>query len=57
VFVLQMLYNGDSEEGAKKFERFVNLGPVMNKSETIRECSRFRSSCETMTLSLQLTSG
>jgi hypothetical protein len=31
-----MVYNGDSEEGAKKFERFVKLGPVMNMSRTIR---------------------
>lgn len=33
--VTQMVYNGDSEEGAKKFERFVKLGPVMNITETI----------------------
>ncbi|KAG8730864.1 hypothetical protein FRC10_002314 [Ceratobasidium sp. 414] len=33
--VLQMIFNGDSQEGAKRFERFVKLGPVMNMSETI----------------------
>ncbi|KAG9119802.1 hypothetical protein FRC07_005006 [Ceratobasidium sp. 392] len=31
----QLTYNGDSEEGAKKYERFVKLGPVMNKAETV----------------------
>lgn len=36
-----MVYNGDPEEGAKKFERFAKLGPVMNMSETIR--TRFSS--------------
>ncbi|KAG9089201.1 hypothetical protein FRC06_001672, partial [Ceratobasidium sp. 370] len=35
VFLVKMVYNGDSEEGARKFERFVKLGPVMNASETI----------------------
>lgn len=39
VIILQIVYNGDSEEGAKKFDRFVTLGPVMNMSETIRMCS------------------
>ncbi|KAF8600285.1 FAD-binding domain-containing protein [Ceratobasidium sp. AG-I] len=33
--VLQLVYNGDTEEGTKKFQRFVDLGPVMNISETI----------------------
>ncbi|KAF8600280.1 FAD-binding domain-containing protein [Ceratobasidium sp. AG-I] len=33
--LMQLVYNGDSEEGAKKFERFVKLGPLMNISETI----------------------
>ncbi|KAG8700072.1 hypothetical protein FRC08_004938 [Ceratobasidium sp. 394] len=35
VLLIQFVYNGDSEEGAKKFERFVKLGPVMNHSATI----------------------
>jgi hypothetical protein len=35
--MLQLVYNGDPETGAKKHQRFVNLGPVMNQSETIRE--------------------
>ncbi|KAG8735542.1 hypothetical protein FRC10_010411 [Ceratobasidium sp. 414] len=33
--LIQMVYNGDSEEGARKYERFVKLGPVMHASETI----------------------
>ncbi|KAG9098067.1 hypothetical protein FRC06_006845 [Ceratobasidium sp. 370] len=33
--VLQLVFNGDSQEGVKRFERFVKLGPVMNMSETI----------------------
>lgn len=33
--VLKLVFNGDSETGAKKFERFVKLGPVMNQTETI----------------------
>ncbi|KAF8600283.1 FAD-binding domain-containing protein [Ceratobasidium sp. AG-I] len=32
--VMQVIYNGNSEEGAKKFDRFAKLGPVMNTSET-----------------------
>ncbi|KAG8735544.1 hypothetical protein FRC10_010413 [Ceratobasidium sp. 414] len=35
VMLVKMVYNGDSEEGAKKYERFVKLGPVMHASETI----------------------
>ncbi|CAE6532888.1 unnamed protein product [Rhizoctonia solani] len=35
VVILQFVYNGDSEEGTRKFERFVKLGPVVNKSETL----------------------
>ncbi|KAG8700071.1 hypothetical protein FRC08_004937 [Ceratobasidium sp. 394] len=35
VMLVKMVYNGDSGEGAKKFERFVKLGPAMNVSETI----------------------
>ncbi|KAG8708335.1 hypothetical protein FRC08_018942 [Ceratobasidium sp. 394] len=35
VVMVQLVYNGDAEEGAKKFERFVKLGPVVNKSEAI----------------------
>jgi len=35
VFVLHLVYNGDSAEGAKRFERFVKLGPVVNQTETI----------------------
>lgn len=34
-FMLQLVYNGDSDTGAKKFERFVKLGPVVNQTETI----------------------
>ncbi|QRV77386.1 FAD-binding domain protein [Ceratobasidium sp. AG-Ba] len=33
--MLQGVYNGDSEEGAKKFERFVKLEPVVNASHKI----------------------
>ncbi|KAG8764039.1 hypothetical protein FRC12_008327 [Ceratobasidium sp. 428] len=33
--MLQLIYNGDSQEGAKKFERFVKLEPIMNISNTI----------------------
>ncbi|CAE6373287.1 unnamed protein product [Rhizoctonia solani] len=28
---LQIVYNGDAETGTRKFERFVKLGPVVNK--------------------------
>ncbi|CAE6494141.1 unnamed protein product [Rhizoctonia solani] len=28
---IQLVYNGDAETGAKKFERFVKLGPAMTK--------------------------
>lgn len=35
--MLRLVFNGDSETGAKKFERFVKLDPVMNKTETLRE--------------------
>lgn len=34
VFVLHLVYNGDPEEGARRFERFVKLKPVHNQSET-----------------------
>ncbi|KAG8711395.1 hypothetical protein FRC09_020634 [Ceratobasidium sp. 395] len=37
VIVLQMIYNGDSEEGREKYQRFVDLGPMMHRPETIRE--------------------
>ncbi|QRV92198.1 FAD-binding domain protein [Ceratobasidium sp. AG-Ba] len=33
--VVQLVYNGDSEEGARKYERFSQLGHVMTKSETL----------------------
>ncbi|QRV92187.1 FAD-binding domain protein [Ceratobasidium sp. AG-Ba] len=33
--MLQAVYNGDPEEGLKKFERFVKLEPVINISSTI----------------------
>ncbi|CAE6457366.1 unnamed protein product [Rhizoctonia solani] len=33
--IMQLIYNGDSDEGAAKFERFVKLGPVVNRSETL----------------------
>ncbi|KAG8737846.1 hypothetical protein FRC10_007599 [Ceratobasidium sp. 414] len=32
---LYLLYNGDSAEGKKKFERFVKLGPVVHQDQTI----------------------
>ncbi|QRV92179.1 FAD-binding domain protein [Ceratobasidium sp. AG-Ba] len=35
VVVLQMIYNGDSLEGRQRFQRFVDLGPMMHKPETI----------------------
>ncbi|CAE6498670.1 unnamed protein product [Rhizoctonia solani] len=35
VIVLELVFNGDTEVGAKKFERFVALGPVVNHTETI----------------------
>ncbi|KAG8734838.1 hypothetical protein FRC10_011381 [Ceratobasidium sp. 414] len=35
VLLLQLVYNGDAEEGARKYERFVKLGPVVNQSEAI----------------------
>ncbi|KAG8771772.1 hypothetical protein FRC12_003416 [Ceratobasidium sp. 428] len=35
VIVLQMIYNGDSEEGREKYQRFVDLGPMMHRPETI----------------------
>ncbi|KAG9084585.1 hypothetical protein FRC07_013600, partial [Ceratobasidium sp. 392] len=35
VMFVQLVYNGDPEEGARKYERFVKLGPVVNESETI----------------------
>ncbi|KAG8736606.1 hypothetical protein FRC12_017532 [Ceratobasidium sp. 428] len=35
VLVLYLLYNGDSEEGKKKFERFTKLGPVLHQDQTI----------------------
>ncbi|KAG9105455.1 hypothetical protein FRC07_009271 [Ceratobasidium sp. 392] len=34
--MVQLVYNGDSQEGAQKFERFVKLEPLMNISNTIR---------------------
>jgi hypothetical protein len=40
VMVLHLIYNGDAEEGAKRFERFKKLGPVRDQSEIIRKlCS------------------
>ncbi|CAE6494131.1 unnamed protein product [Rhizoctonia solani] len=35
VIILEMIFNGDTEIGMKKFERFVGLGPVVNESGTI----------------------
>ncbi|KAG8720705.1 hypothetical protein FRC08_018404 [Ceratobasidium sp. 394] len=35
VIVLQMIYNGDSQEGREKYQRFVDLGPMMHRPETI----------------------
>ncbi|KAG8737829.1 hypothetical protein FRC10_007756 [Ceratobasidium sp. 414] len=35
VVVLQMIYNGDSQEGREKYQRFVELGPMMHRPETI----------------------
>ena len=35
--ILRLVYNGPTEEGTNKFQRFVDLGPVTNMSETIRE--------------------
>ncbi|KAG8769035.1 hypothetical protein FRC12_005202 [Ceratobasidium sp. 428] len=35
VMIVQLVYNGDSEEGARKFERFVKLGPFVNQAETL----------------------
>ncbi|KAG8768388.1 hypothetical protein FRC12_005596 [Ceratobasidium sp. 428] len=35
VIVLQMIYNGDSVEGREKYQRFVDLGPMMHRPETI----------------------
>ncbi|CAE6426404.1 unnamed protein product, partial [Rhizoctonia solani] len=35
VIILQLVFNGDTETGMKKFERFVALGPVANQTETI----------------------
>ncbi|KAG9091596.1 hypothetical protein FRC06_000498, partial [Ceratobasidium sp. 370] len=35
VIVLQMIYNGDSQEGREKYQRFVELGPMMHRPETI----------------------
>ena len=34
--MVQYIYNGPSDEGEKKFDRFVKLGPVVNMSRTIR---------------------
>ncbi|KAH7310235.1 hypothetical protein B0J17DRAFT_586382 [Rhizoctonia solani] len=34
---LQIVYNGDAETGAKKFERFVKLEPVMTQLRPIRD--------------------
>ncbi|KAF8595224.1 FAD-binding domain-containing protein [Ceratobasidium sp. AG-I] len=34
-FILELIYNGDSAEGAEKFKRFVDLGPIVHISETI----------------------
>ncbi|ELU42223.1 FAD binding domain-containing protein [Rhizoctonia solani AG-1 IA] len=34
---IQLVYNGDAETGAKKFERFVNLGPIATNLQSIRE--------------------
>ncbi|KAG8685316.1 hypothetical protein FRC09_014834 [Ceratobasidium sp. 395] len=35
VLALYLLYNGDSDEGKKKFERFVKIGPVLHQDQTI----------------------
>ncbi|KAF8600287.1 FAD-binding domain-containing protein [Ceratobasidium sp. AG-I] len=35
VIVLQLIYNGDSREGSEKYQRFVRLGPMMHRPETI----------------------
>ncbi|KAG9080706.1 hypothetical protein FRC06_006237, partial [Ceratobasidium sp. 370] len=40
VLALHLLYNGDSAEGKKKFERFAKLGPVVHQDQTIRRHSR-----------------
>ncbi|KAF8688114.1 oxygen-dependent FAD-linked oxidoreductase family, partial [Rhizoctonia solani] len=32
---IQLVYNGDAEAGAKKFERFVNLGPIVTNLQSI----------------------
>ncbi|ELU36158.1 FAD binding domain-containing protein [Rhizoctonia solani AG-1 IA] len=34
---IQLVYNGDAEAGAKKFERFVNLGPIVTNLQSIRK--------------------
>ncbi|KAF8601400.1 FAD-binding domain-containing protein [Ceratobasidium sp. AG-I] len=33
--MMMLIYNGDSEEGAKKFKRFADLGPILHTAETI----------------------
>ncbi|QRV92197.1 FAD-binding domain protein [Ceratobasidium sp. AG-Ba] len=35
VFVLHLVYNGDSAEGSKKFERFIKLGPIESSSKIL----------------------
>jgi hypothetical protein len=35
----QIVYNGDADTGAKKFERFVKLGPLVTNLGPIRKLS------------------
>ncbi|CAE6353171.1 unnamed protein product [Rhizoctonia solani] len=35
VIILELVFNGDTETGAKRFERFAALDPIVNQTETI----------------------